>query len=136
MKQQFHCTSTAILHSILVLSPWNFRGRLSAVWIFLRVLPLLPNMSGIGTTVTHTGRRFLLIVWSWMQILHDQSMAVFGFHDVLQFGLARSRGWSREPDSDLRPNVDFVFQLPNFIMVWQSCVLTCSRHVENTCDLL
>lgn len=43
-----------------------------------------------------------------MQILHDQSTALFGFHDVLQFDLARSRGWSREPDSDLRPNVDIL----------------------------
>lgn len=122
------------LHSVLVPSPWNFRCSLSDV--FLRVLPLLPNTSGIGTTATHTQRMFLLGVWCWMQILHDQSTAVFGFCDVLQFDLAWSAGWSREPDSDLRPNLDFVFQLPNFIMVWQSCALTCSCHEENTCDLL
>lgn len=62
--------------------------------------------------------------------------AVFGFHDVLQFDLAQSRGWSREPDSDLRSNVDFVFQLSNSIIVWQSGGLTCSGHVGSTCDLL
>lgn len=41
------------LHSVLVPSPWNFRCSLSDV--FLRVLPLLPNTSGIGTTATHRG---------------------------------------------------------------------------------
>lgn len=69
-----------------------------------------------------------------MQILHHQGTALFAFHHVLQFDLARSGGWSSEPDSDLRPNTDFGFQLPNFIMVWQSCALTCSHHEESTCE--
>lgn len=93
-------------------------------------------MLHISTTVTHIETNFLIGVYSWIQILSDPecSGVWFSWRVAVCFGSERRIKWSARFRSQAK--FGFCISATKFIMVWQSHALTCSHHVENTCDLL